>query len=82
MNNPSLLAAFEVAAKALHAEGHSVVACVSSYDENADFSTLVLLNEDFANGVTDDHIVLDSTREIINEWSQAVHADDSEHAGD
>jgi hypothetical protein len=72
--NKKLKAKFESACDALHSDGYSVVAVIARYTpDTAEFSTRITVHGLPKKGVTDDHVVLDSIREIAAEWSQLKH---------
>lgn len=59
----------------LRDSGHNVVAVVSSYDKDgAHFSTRLSVKSDVSQDLTEDHVVLDSLREIMTEWHRSRHS--------
>ena len=72
---PELIAKWDALKKELKEEGVNVISVFSSYSKtDAHFSTQISVRDNPEAGVTENHIVLDSIREIINQWSQVVHA--------
>lgn len=72
---------FNAACEALKAAGINVVACLSSYEtrKSVHFSTRISVQANDELGVSEDHVVLDSLREITNNWSDIVHPPDAPH---
>ena len=67
---------FEAACRALKTEGFNIVAVVSSYSKkDANFFTQFSVRDTPSAHVTEDHVVLDSIREIATQWSKQAHAE-------
>ncbi len=66
--------ALEDACELLQAEGKHIIAVVASYTpEEAEFDTLLRVKSNEELGLSRDHIVLDSLREVTEFWSKAAH---------
>jgi len=71
----ALVADFQAAADRLRDAGACVVSVVGLYrDVETSFSTRLCLTPNESMGLTDDHIVMDSIREISREWHLAAHS--------
>jgi hypothetical protein len=70
------LNAFVAACDGLILRGFNVVACTSLYTDDAHFSTRFSLTNRPEADVTEDHILLDSIREIMVQWHGRRHDSD------
>ncbi len=63
--------AFELACNLLKAQGDNVVAVISSYEKkDAHFSTKISVQENKDAGVSEEHIVMDTFREVADNWAK------------